>query len=263
MSVRVTHNSGFFSCCSMRLWGIVLFINENGCLPNHVDSSEQFQWYKVGKTGDLTYDYFKHYDSVNSCLSTVPIDYHQDYQFKEYATLDFDAVIPVVKKYFSPSADILQRIASIETRYAIECANTCVLFYRGNNKSIETLLSGYDEYIAYAKELAGREPGIRFLVQSDETEFIETMLANVPNSFYLKDDVRHMPKCHTSVDLVMRSGNYAFSKNYLAVTYLMSKCKYVVCGSGNCSIWIVLFRGNANNVYQNLNGQWFKHDAIS
>jgi hypothetical protein len=33
----------------------------------------------------------------------------------------------------------------------------------------------------------------------------------------------------------------------------MSKCKYVVCGSsGNCSIWITFYRGNADNVYQYL-----------
>jgi hypothetical protein len=189
-------------------------------------------------------------------LTGNPIDYHQDYQFKKYADLDLVNIVPVVKKYFSPSADIAGIIASLEQRYAIDYTNTCVLFYRGNNKFEETLLSGYDGYIRYANRIASQNPGIRFLIQSDESEFIKSMLKNIPNSFYLKDDVRHMPKCCTSVDLAMRSGNYVFSKNYLAVTHVMSKCKYVVCGSGNCSIWIVLFRGNTNNVYQYLDGQW-------
>lgn len=262
MSVVITHNSGFFSCCSMRLWAIVQFVNENGHLPMHVDSSQQFAWYKVGITGDLTHTYFEHYGHMDLQQVELPIDYHQDYQFKEYTTLDYERIVPLVKKYFSPSEDIKARIQSIEQRYAIDYANTCTLFYRGNDKASETTLSGYDEYIRYARDLVAKEPSTRFLVQSDETEFIQAMLAHVPNSFYLKDDVRHMPKCDSSVDKVMRNENYVFSKNYLAVTYVMSKCKYVVCGSGNCSIWIALFRGNANSMYQNLNSQWFKHDGM-
>ena len=30
----------------------------------------------------------------------------------------------------------------------------------------------------------------------------------------------------------------------------MSKCKYVVCNTGNCSIWIVFFRNNTDNIIQ-------------
>ncbi len=36
----------------------------------------------------------------------------------------------------------------------------------------------------------------------------------------------------------------------------MSKSKYVICGSGNCSIWIMLYRGNNKNCVQYLNGEW-------
>ena len=254
--IRITHDSGFFSCCSLRLDRIVRYVNMFGLAPESVDSSRQFSWYKNSPDTDITHDYF---DTKDTPLLTAPVIFNQTDQFTDYEKLDFQRLVPVVARYFAPSADIIQRIASMEQRYVIDYANTCALFYRGNNKSIETLLSGYDEYIVYAKQIAKQHAGVRFLIQSDETEFIQTMLAAVPNSFYLKDDVRHMPKCNTSVDLAMRSGNHVYSKNYLAATYVMSKCKYVVCGSGNCSIWIVLFRGNANNVYQNLNGKWLSH----
>ena len=43
----------------------------------------------------------------------------------------------------------------------------------------------------------------------------------------------------------------------------MSKCKYIICGSGNCSIWIMFYRENANNVFQNLNGEWLNHTLIN
>ena len=92
-------------------------------------------------------------------------------------------------------------------------------------------------------------PNILFLIQSDETEFINFMSKQFKNnSFYFKDEIRHIQKCDTNVDILMQYTNYEFSKYYLAITVLMSKCKYIICGSGNCSIWIMLYRGNNNNV---------------
>ena len=77
------------------------------------------------------------------------------------------------------------------------------------------------------------------------------------NSFYFKDEIRHMKKCDDTVDIKMKSQNYEFSKKYLAITIIMSRCKYIICGSGNCDIWIMFYRGNNKNVIQNLNGTWY------
>ena len=44
--IKITHNSGFFSCCSVKLTKIIEFINSNKRLPDNVDSSEQFKLYK-------------------------------------------------------------------------------------------------------------------------------------------------------------------------------------------------------------------------
>lgn len=66
-----------------------------------------------------------------------------------------------------------------------------------------------------------------------------------------------MKKCNDTVDKVMKDTNKIFSKYYLAITIIMSKCKYIICGTGNCSKWIMLYRGNFNNVCQNLISGWF------
>ena len=76
------------------------------------------------------------------------------------------------------------------------------------------------------------------------------------NSFYFKDEIRHMTKCNNTVDIKFKEQNYEFSKKYLAITIIMSKCKYIICGSGNCDEWIMFYRGNNKNVIQNLNGTW-------
>lgn len=51
-------------------------------------------------------------------------------------------------------------------------------------------------------------------------------------------------------------------ENYIDIQYLLStfliisKCKHFICSSSNCSIWIMYFRNNIENIYQNLNKEW-------
>ena len=106
-----------------------------------------------------------------------------------------------------------------------------------------------------ANEILLENSNTRFLIQSDETEFIEKMTTLFPNSFYFKDEARHMSKRNSTVDKVFKNFNYRYAKFYLAITIIMSKCKAVVCGSsGNCSIWIAFYRGNADNLFQYFEG---------
>jgi hypothetical protein len=227
-------------------------------LPFHIDSSYIFDWYKT-TSGDITYDYFEHYDNIQSNIKTPAKFSHCD-QCIDYSTLDYN-IIPIVEKYFTPSKKIKEMIQTIETKYNMDYNNICVLFYRGNDKNRETMKCGYDEYLIYANEIVKKNSKIVFLIQSDETEFIEFMTYNFPNnSFYFKDEIRHIKKCVSTVDIEMKHLNYDFSKKYLAITIIMSKCKYIICGSGNCDIWIMFYRGNNKNVIQNRNGDW--HNSV-
>jgi len=253
--LRITHNSGFFSCCSVRLHEIVKYYNTNKKLPN-VDSSVQFDWYKTDKNEDITNKYFKDYNEVNITEFDSLIDYDENYQYKDFRTLDHASIAPFITKYFSPSDDVNRIIREMEQKYNIDPDNTLVLFYRGNDKSTETILPKYEDYITRANNLISANPNLKILIQSDETEFIDTMTAAFPTSFYFSDEIRHMKKSNTTVDKVSRNNVLEFSQKYLAITIIMSKCKYIIFGSGNCSIWITLYRKNADNVTQFLNGAW-------
>jgi len=256
MSVVVTHSSGFFSCCSLRLWHIIQYMNKNQALPTKVDSSQQFTVYKKRNDArDITFDYFVHYD-IMPPIPVSSMSYHWDDQFEPYSPLPYHVLCPVVQKYFTPNDAIMKLAHDMEIKYNIHYSNTCVLFYRGNDKNTETFICNYDEYVKRARDILAIEPTIRFFIQSDETEFIEMFSKLFPNSFILHDEIRHIPKCNSTVDFQDMSLNYDYSKKYLAITLLMSRCKYVVCGSGNCSIWIMFYRGHANNVCQQLKDTW-------
>jgi len=254
--LRIDHgHAGFFSCCSVRLDKIIDYFNSNKKLPQNVDSSRQFIFYK-NRRGDVTFDYFKNYNDIDIDIRCeTNIDYYNKKQYQDYHLLDYENITPFVRKYFSPSENIKSIINSIENKYNIDYENTCVLFLRGNDKNTEVGVCSYEEYIEKAKEIRENNSEIKFLIQSDETQFIQRMLSEFgKDSFYFEEEIRHIPKNNkVSVDKVKIKGknNYQFSKNYLAITIIMSKCKYVICGSGNCSIWIALFRGNAENFIQN------------
>lgn len=258
MTVCIPRGSGFFSCCSVKLSIIVEHINAHSKTPDNLDCSVSFEWYKKPhEPADITYEYFEHYDNINDVEVSFPIRYHHEHQFLNYSVIDYKNISPVVKKYFSPSTNIVNIIEEMEKKYKVDYDNVCVLFYRGNDKVTETKLCEYDDYLNYANLIIKNNPNIVFLIQSDETEFIDLMTEKYPNnSFYFKDEIRHMKKCNSTVDKEMSDKNYEFSKYYLAITLIMSKCKYIICGTGNCSIWIMIFRENNNNVCQYLEGKW-------
>ena len=258
MTVRIVHHSGFFSCCSIRMEKILMFFDKEHVLPTLVDTSEQFVWYKVKSNNDVTFEYFDHYNNYSQVDYVHPMNFDGgNEQYKDYTTVKYSELAPFIKKYFSPSSQITSTIKYLETKYNLLYDKICVLYYRGNDKSTETLLSNYDDYILYAKQILSKDPVILFLIQSDETEFIEKMQAAFPdNSFYMKEEIRHIQRCVNTVDRVMRTDIDKFSKFYLAITIIMSKCKYIICGTGNCSYWIMLYRGNAHNIIQFNNNQW-------
>ena len=249
----VEPGSGFFSNCTLRLFDIILYFNAVKKLPIFVDGTQQFELYKAGTNmNDITYEYFKK-DLDYEINYDNPIDFREQYQYTNYNNLNFSQLSPFITKYFSPSDIIKNNIEYIENKYNItNYDDICVLFYRGNDKITETALPSYETIIEKARTLYNENNNIKFLVQSDEIEFIERMTHEFPNRiFYFKDEIRTIKKSdNLSVDKINHASNFVYSQYFLAITIIMSKCKYVVCTRSSCSLWIALFRGNSENVYQ-------------
>lgn len=260
-SLKIIHdNAGFFSCSSVRLDNIVRYFNHYKYLPPILDTSPLYTMYKPldrnNRDQDITHEYF--ITTGDEIKYVGDILYDMTYQYLDYKTLDYEKICPFVRKYFSPTQKIRDIIRGVEKQYSLDYKNICVLFYRGNDKETETPICGYNDFIVRAREIQKATPQIRFLIQSDETEFINTMTAEFPtNSFYFNNMIRHMYKCATnSVDKVFPNSNYTYSKYFLAITIIMSKCKHVLCMTGNCSLWIALYRENAHNFQQFMNTTW-------
>jgi len=262
--VKIVHNAGFFSCSTVRLLAVTRYFNNLKKLPKFVDSIDQYALYRTHKT-DVTFQFYEHYNSIIENIEYMQdVDFYDantkycDKQFTFYKHLDFNSLNPFIRKYFTPSLFVRDKVEAIKMKYGIQLDKTCALFHRGNDKGTETKICTYEEKIEKAKELFEKNPKIIFMIQSDETEFIEIAKLTFPNnSFCCEDEIMHIRHDTTTMcDYENRDNIENRSQNFLAIMIIMSACKHLITSSGNCDLWISLYRGHSDNLIQYCNGEW-------
>jgi hypothetical protein len=248
---------GFFAVCSHIFRDISVFFNENKKLPTIIDTSQQFDTYRPSNVqGDIMPHFFKTREDINITY-TEDLKSNVDLQFEKYNQIDYTKLTPVIEKYFSPTQEIVDIENKIINKYNINVSEYCAIYYRGTDKKEETIIGSFDTYINKMNDLLTDEPNIKFIIQSDSKDFIDTVKSKFQNAVSFDDE--NMPS-NTDKGIHNEHSpdeNYSLVKNFLAIVYLISKCKYIICSSGNCSIWMMLFRGNGHNVKQFLNNEWY------
>jgi hypothetical protein len=258
MSLVCTHNHGFFSCCTVKLYDIINYINGTGKLPESVDSSAQFGKYRPALRDDVTYDFFE--QPISSEYTHTPnICFHFDHQFWSYYTLDFQRVLPIFKLYFEPS----QRIKTITDRIVKEhniCHDKCIaVYYRGTDKSCETAIETFENFDKKLNELlATVNEDIQILVQTDTAQFLDYITdKHTKNNLIVVKELLPTYTNRGVHDERSNEQNYDDISLLLSIVTIMSKCKYIICSSGNVSLWMMMYRGNAKNVHQTLHHCWY------
>jgi hypothetical protein len=263
-----SHSCGFYSCCSVLLYKLIHFWNQFHTEPLYIDTAHSFRIYKShgNEQSDAKNDFFKPSNHDIVIDKTKIISYEcLDEQFKVFTQLNnIDNVIPFVKKYFTPTDEILHFVDIFTEKYNISYNNTCVIFYRGNDKISETPTGNYDDFIQRALNIYNKDNNIQFLVQSDETDFLDYCKTKLPNCIIMYDEIRHIIKNdNTQIDYLNYSNgsNNLYAKYFLAIVIIMAKCKYIIFNSGNISLWIFYYQKIYNNedVYINqfLLNDWY------
>lgn len=237
--LRVTHNAGFFSCCQVRLEAIVDYYNKKGRLPLYIDSSTQYELYSDGQKNPIQ----RFFQESNVEIPLAPLTWGTwlgEPQFANLHTIRYDQISPLVKRYFTPTPEILQRCEILKSKYGICPSKTCVLFHRGTDKTREVGIPSYEEVCDHADTN-------QIWLQSEEPEFLKHGKIRFPEAIIIEDE-----NCTTRMGGSVTSNitNHDYAKWFLAIVLLMSECKTVVCGTGNISLWIALFRGNSEGIHQ-------------
>jgi hypothetical protein len=255
------HPAGFFSCCSRRLIEIIEYFKNKKHMPSEVDSSLTFIMYKPSPGTDITNIFFKDYHEVD-----IAFNYARDFsgakimdpfdQFHSYKTLDFKHITPFVKKYFTPSSIIQSKVDALVSKYNIFPDNCVGVYYRGTDKISETQLGSYDSYYLKIKELVDANPKIQILVQSDAAPFIDFLKSkSLPNIIIITENYASYATKGIHYEKTAAE-NYADIQTLMATLLIITKCKYIICSSGNGSVWMMYLRGNAQGVMQNLHCNW-------
>ena len=252
----INHNAGFFSCCSIRLRLILDYYNKHKQVPTIIDSRNQFRDYKRAdeKNKDYIHKFFTDNQiDINSFIlldhTHFPIvwgKYSRVPQFENYKSLNYTILKPFIEKYFSPLPQIVDLVNQLKEKYSINTANLCFIYYRRRDKVKETHICKFNEILEQASEHLKSDPSIQFLYMTDtassvtfKNKFANTIIINELGSDRTYEQAQYM----------------------LASVLIMAEAKYVVCTSGNVSLWAMLYRGNANNVCQYLKPKKFKTEG--
>jgi len=257
--LKIIHNAGFFSNASIGLMDIMIYFNRNKGLPDIVDRSLQWGHFKTTQMDNLIGFYFREVHTKIHWGNEVRITKHsEDFQFTPYRDICFEDIAPFIYKFFTPSEHVRSIVSHYEWKYQLDYENTCAIFYRGNDKIRETTIAGYDEFINQALAIRNEQPNIKFLIQPDETEFLQYCIDNLGKDKVISfEETPHMLKRDDCIFYKLPQGERAeYGAKYFAAVLCLSRCKHLITHSGNGGFWSAAYRGHANNVHQFLNDKW-------
>jgi hypothetical protein len=260
-TLKIIHNAGFFSCSTVALQDIHNYAKQYGKLPDEVDRSQQYEWYKDEYSKDLIPYFFgkgpKNLHFTNALRLSLDT---RELQFSDYKLLDFNEIIFYRNKYFTVSDTVASMLIDFVRRYNINLDNTCSVFYRGNDKAKETTIAPYAEFVNKAREIrAERGPNIQFLVQPDEAEFLEVFLKEFPDAIFFKEtpNIRRNKESNVFSEMP-KSERAIFAARFLAAVIIIGNCSTMITHSGNGGLWAAIYGGldHRNSIHQYLNGEW-------
>ena len=239
-------NAGFFCQCSVLFTSIIQYYKMNGKWPNKIDASQQFEIYKPinKKHKDIFEDIFKiNYEIVSM---NPHVYFHPDFHYGnywEFGEANWDIYAKPISRYFNPSDTIQSIIDEFIKKYDINFMNTCAIYYRGTDKITEQELLSF-KYIENRMETIKKtNSDIKFLVQSDQKEFINKMKEKYSDILFIEENMTITG--NTGIHNTFKDDeNYKILLNFVATMFIMKDCSYVITGSGNCCLWLALLRSN-------------------
>jgi hypothetical protein len=259
-------DSGFFSNCNIILTNIIDYFNINKKLPKEIITYKLFNIYKSKQNQDIYKEIFDL--STNSFTYEKKIKFNNEgfeNQFSDYKLLNLNDIQPFFQKYFKPTSIILNIVDFLLNKYNIDLNNEiCGVFYRGNDKVKETQKPPYSEFILKAKELMKKNNKLKFVVQTDELEFLNVFLTEFPNSIYFEEVPAICSSNNTNCGQQLKNEyKVKHTIDFLSIIYIFSKLKYLITTSGNCEMFITFYRNNINNSFQYLNKNKYIHGGLN
>ena len=247
----IKHNSGFFSNCSIALYGIVQYANHHKKLPQKVDFSHTFQNFRSAQTDNPYEHFFLVKDEPESKVVHDEIIAFNALSIFDYRQEPFEQIVPFVQRYFSPSRAVMKKVDMLMEKWRVKPEKTIAVCYRGTDKFRDTGLATFEDFITKAIVFQQKYPDYHILIQTDQAQFWHAATTKLKNVY------RFSETPFTSTNTVMheiidQADKIEWTQWFLAATIVVSRCAFVVNHSGNVARWICLYRQNTNNMTQYL-----------
>lgn len=247
--IKASHDAGFFSVCNINLLTVMDYFNSHRKFCK-LDTSNQWSLYK-DEPGDVYNEFFSYNGDFFDIEPQNYVTSDTEIQFCNYKLINYNFTNIFIHKYFSFSNKVLDIKQQLINKYSIIPSKTISIFYRGGDKYKETNLPSYEDMMTKLKEIYSLYPNHQIIVQSDEQEFCD-YIKDIYKDVIVFDEAKKLSKYDRSaIQYHTRQGEKVINNQiFLAIMSIISETQYVILNSGSISMFICLFRGNADNISQ-------------
>ena len=247
--LTITHNSGFFSNCTISLYGIVTYFNHFRKMPEKIDFSQTFKNFRSKQNLNSYTDYFQP-------NLTIEIEYHNEINFRALSIFDyqlesFEQITPLIQRYFSPAEAVLQKVDILMKKWKVQPEKTIAVCYRGTDKYRDTGLATFEDFIEKAQFFQRQYPDYHILIQTDQAQFWDIAVENLKN-IYRFSETPFTSSNKVMHEIISDEDKVEWTQWFVAATIVISRCAFIINHSGNVGRWICLYRQSANNMTQYL-----------
>lgn len=241
----LTHNWGFFSCCSTLMFDMAKLHGKQ----NSISTKFSFRYSRDEELTCVLNEYFLPPDTKIKQIESEVVS-ETLYHHSNYLSLPLDEFKPYLQKYFRVNEKVERWKDWFVKKYAIDFDKTIVLSYRGTDKYIELELQPVEKYLLHVRKLLQDNPGYRVWIQTDQQQVQDAVMSEFePGRCFLLEELPATTGKH-GVHEILETDKVEFSRKMLAAVQLMAACKHLITHTGNVAFWTVLYRGNVNNVVQ-------------
>jgi hypothetical protein len=280
--LRVSGRSGFCSTLSIILFKVAEYAATRGRLPSGLDLTSAFDAYLpkgIGiNPGRIFFEDPPHdnvltlSDSISKDLNLEPdlsfglTKTRGELQFIDYSQLNFNLINPLINHFFSLSELVKFNCEMLKSKYRFDPESSLAVIYRGLGKRLETNVADYSVFVEKVNQVANERSLNRVLLQSDEHEFLAYAIPRIPNSFCFSREAISASSTTKTVNAEWAIDGWQripYMTMFLAILNIIAQSQCVVLHSGNVGLWVSLFRGRADDIFQYLSHKEFVYGKLN
>ena len=241
-------NCGFYSNQTQAFLSTLILLS-HGILPDKIDYSMGFKRFKSDPERDIFPDFYR----INPDQEVTPKNIIlPDENRKQFEIYDFEYYNQVVKRFFNPSGVVTDRWQMLTEKYDIDPEKTVSVLYRGTDKGTEVRLASPEDYLDVVKQILDQTPANRVLVQTDQTQVLDYFKSELGNMVVSFSETPSTSGNNSMIDTMEKDKRDMtdWMQWFDAALRCVAECAYVVNHTGNCGLWMNLYRGNVDNVFQ-------------